>query len=131
MFSQSRAARRYPPQDNRSDLLDAKRGLLERKQPPKVPFADQYFWIAIMHSPTPTRTQPLTAILEHAEHVFEEEENALSFTVAEDAKADSTLIVFERYTGEDFFQGIHTSSDSIQALRRKVSLESSHHVSLS
>jgi quinol monooxygenase YgiN len=62
--------------------------------------------------------------------VFEEEENALSFTVAEDAKADSTLIVFERYTGEDSFKGLHTSSDGIQALRKKVSLESSHHVSL-
>jgi quinol monooxygenase YgiN len=85
-----------------------------------------------MHfTPPAGHTQAITAILEHAEHVFEEEENALSFMAAEDAKADSTFIVFERYTGDDFFQGVHTSGDSIQALRKKVSLESSHHASLS
>jgi quinol monooxygenase YgiN len=111
--------------------LTPKGGFLERAQPSKVPLADQYFWIAVVHFTPPARTQALTAILEHAEHVFEEEENALSFMAAEDAKADSTLIVFERYTGEDFFQGPHTSSDGIQALRKKVSLESSHHESLS
>lgn len=77
-----------------------------------------------MHFTPFTRPDALAAILEHAEHVFEDEESALSFMVAEDSNDDSTLIVFERYTGEDFFQGVHVSSVSIQALRQKVSLDS-------
>lgn len=67
------------------------------------------------------RSALIDAILEHAKFVEENEEEALSFLALESVEDGVSVVVFERYTNEEYLRNVHATSDSMARLRDKVS----------
>jgi quinol monooxygenase YgiN len=102
--------------------LTPRGGFLEREEPSTVALAEQFFWIARMKFTPETRPQALSYMLLHAEYVHEQEKEALSFLVAEDAHDESCVVIFERFTDEKAFRDFYASNESGENFREEVSV---------
>lgn len=54
------------------------------------------------------------------ENVHRDEKDTLSFLVLESMEDDVSLVLFERYTTEDYFRNTHAKSQSMANYREKV-----------
>jgi quinol monooxygenase YgiN len=97
-----------------------KGGFLWRSEPPKLGLGDQFIWIAKYQSHAGKRDDLLAAVLTHANNVHNTEDETLSFLVLEGTEDDTSLVLFERYTSESYFEKVHKVSDSMQQLRANV-----------
>ena len=60
------------------------------------------------------RDELLNVILTHATNVERDEAEALSFLILESAEDEETVVIFERYTSETYFQKTHMRSESMR-----------------
>jgi quinol monooxygenase YgiN len=62
----------------------------------------------------------VAATLTHANNVHRTEDETLSFLVLESSEDDTSLVLFERYTSQEYFEKVHKVSESMQQLRENV-----------
>lgn len=97
-----------------------KGGFLWRSEVPTIPLRDQFIWIAKLQSVPGKRDELLAAALTHANNVHKTEGETLSFVVLERNDDDVTIVLFERYTSEEYFERIHKPSESMKQYRENV-----------
>jgi quinol monooxygenase YgiN len=95
-------------------------GFLWRSEPPKLGLEDQFIWIAKYRSHAGKREDLLAATLTHMNNVHRTEDETLSFLVLESSEDDTSLVLFERYTSQEYFEKVHKISESMQQLRANV-----------
>ena len=98
-----------------------KAGFIHRDQASKAPIKDQFVWIAKLDSHPGKFEDFLEAIKIHASNVERTEDETLSFLVLRSHDSENSVTLFERYTNEDYFKNTHSTSESMQEYRKKVS----------
>jgi quinol monooxygenase YgiN len=101
-------------------IFNPKGGFLWRPEPPKIALTDQFIWIAKLRSHAGKRNDLLAAALTHTNNVHRTEDETLSFFVLESSEDDTSIVLFERYTSEDYFERVHKVSESMQQFRENV-----------
>lgn len=97
-----------------------KAGFVHRGEPSKAPVKDHFVWIAKLDSHPGKFDEFLEAIKVHASNVERTEDETLSFLVLQSHDSENSVTLFERYTNEDYFKNVHSTSESMQEYREKV-----------
>lgn len=97
-----------------------KGGYLYRSEVPSIPLRDQLIWIAYLKARPGKRDELISACLTHAGNVHRTEGETLSFVVLEKKDDDQTIVLFERFTNEEYFEKVHRTSDTMKQCREKV-----------
>ena len=100
-----------------------KAGFTHRDEPSKVPVNEHFVWIAKLDSHPGKFDEFLEAIKTHASNVERTEEDTLSFLVLQSQDTENSVTLFERYTNEEYFENVHSTSESMQKYRKKVCLQ--------
>lgn len=98
-----------------------KGGYLWRSELPKVSLSDQFIWIARLKAHPGKRDDLVSAALVHANNVHRTEEETVTFVVLESNEDKDLIVLFERYTSEDYFEKVHKPSESMAEYREKAS----------
>lgn len=101
-------------------FFQPKGGFLYRDQTPSVPLNKQFVWIAKFKAHPGKREEFMEAILTHTGNVQRDENETLSFLVLESIEDDVSIVLFERYTSEEYFKNVHFTSDSMKEFRANV-----------
>ena len=96
-------------------------GFMQRDNVPSVPLDKQFMWLAKLTAQPGKRDQIVEACRIHAENVKRTEEETFSFVVLESTDNDVDLLLFERYSSEQYFKDVHFVSDSMKEYREKAS----------
>ncbi|KAF2103133.1 hypothetical protein NA57DRAFT_72117 [Rhizodiscina lignyota] len=97
-----------------------KGGFLWRSEPPKLPLGDQFIWIAFLKATPGKRDELISYALTHAGNVHRTEDETLSFVVLEKDDDKETVVLFERYTSEEYFEKVHKTSETMQQYRANI-----------
>ena len=100
-------------------------GYLWRSEVPKTPLRDQFIWIAYLKAKSGRRDEMLAACLTYAGNVHRTEDETLSLVVLEKNDDDHTIVLFERYTSEDYFEKVAKTSEAMKQYWEKVRSDSS------
>ena len=95
-------------------------GFTQRKEASKAPVKNQYLWIAKLDSHPGKFDEFLGSIKIHASNVERTEDETLSFLVLQSNDTENSATLFERYTSEEYFKNVHSTSESMQEYRKKV-----------
>ncbi len=98
----------------------SKAGFAQRDEPSKTPVNEHFVWIAKLDSHPGKFDDFLEAIKVHASNVERTEEETLSFLVLQSHDTENSVTLLERYTSEDYFKNVHSTSQSMQEYRAKV-----------
>lgn len=82
---------------------------------------DQFVWIAKLDSHPGKFNEFVDALKTHAANVERTEDETLSFLVLQSQDTENSVTLFERYTSEEYFKDVHSTSESMQEYRKKVS----------
>jgi quinol monooxygenase YgiN len=96
-----------------------KAGFAQRKEASKIP-VKKFLWIAKLDSHPGKFEEFLEAIKIHASNVERTEDEALSFLVLQSHDTENSVTLFERYTSEEYFKNVHSTSESMHEYRKKV-----------
>lgn len=102
-------------------MFAPKGGYLYRDEVPKVPLGEQLIWIAKLKAHPGKRGEMVDFALKHANNVHRTEGDCLSFLVLESTQDEETVVLFERYTSEEFFEKTHRTSESMKEYQANVS----------
>lgn len=98
-------------------------GFLQRADAPREALGEQFIWLAKLTAKPGKRDDVLEAARVHTGNVERDEKETYSFVVLESQDNDVDVLLFERYSGETYFKEVHSTSESMQEYRAKVSWE--------